>query len=116
MHSLALALMVLTVLFGAIGRRRRRQSLRYGIYLRSPLWRLRRRVWILQAGGRCENCGRWWGRRLTIHRVNYKRLGHERRSDIRVLCWPCHRACHRHRAGATRNRRDTVGQPEAPWL
>ena len=32
------------------------------------------------------------GDELTIHHRNYKRLGRERRSDIQVLCWPCHRA------------------------
>ena len=71
-----------------------RQSLRYGLYLRSPLWRARRRLWILQANGRCQDCGRWQGRQLTIHHLNYQRLGHERRDDVRVLCWPCHHARH----------------------
>jgi 5-methylcytosine-specific restriction endonuclease McrA len=73
---------------------RRRHSLRYRLYLRSPMWRMRRRLWILQARGRCQDCGRWWGRRLTIHHLTYRRLGHERRKDIRVLCWRCHHARH----------------------
>jgi single-strand DNA-binding protein len=67
---------------------RHRHSLTYDLYLHSPLWRLRRRIWILRAGGRCERCGT--RRRLTIHHRNYKRLVHERREDIQVLCWPCH--------------------------
>lgn len=71
---------------------RRRHSLLYLRYLRSPLWRLRRRIWILRAGGRCERCGS--RRRLTIHHRSYRRLGRERRSDIAVLCSPCHRAAH----------------------
>jgi 5-methylcytosine-specific restriction endonuclease McrA len=71
---------------------RRRHSLLYLLYLRSPLWRLRRRVWILRTGGRCERCG--GRRRLTIHHRSCRRLGHERRSDVEVLCWPCHRAQH----------------------
>jgi hypothetical protein len=70
-----------------------RHSLRYTLYLRSPLWRLRRRMWIIAAGGRCENCGH---RRqpLTIHHRTYTRLGRERRDDIQVLCWYCHRGVH----------------------
>lgn len=72
--------------------RRRRHSLLYVLYLRSPIWRLRRRLWLLQAGGRCERCGS--RRRLTIHHRSYDRLGHERRVDVTVLCWDCHRREH----------------------
>lgn len=72
--------------------RRRRHSLLYVLYLRSPIWRLRRRLWILQAGGRCEQCRS--RRRLTIHHRSYQRLGHERRADVTVLCWDCHRRQH----------------------
>jgi 5-methylcytosine-specific restriction endonuclease McrA len=74
---------------------RRRHSLLYTIYLRSPLWRLRRRIWILLAGGRCQHCHR--RRHLTIHHRTYRRLGHERRADIEVLCWRCHQRRHTHR-------------------
>ena len=74
-------------------RRRRRHSLLYVVYLRSPLWRLRRRIWIVRAGGRCQRCGS--RRRLTIHHRTYQRLGHERRADVTVLCWHCHRRHHR---------------------
>jgi phage terminase large subunit GpA-like protein len=83
-------------------RRRRQHSLLYFVYLRSPLWRLRRRIWILQARGRCERCGS--RRRLTIHHRTYKHLGRERRADVSVLCWDCHRGHHagrrRHLPGA----------------
>jgi 5-methylcytosine-specific restriction endonuclease McrA len=73
-------------------RSRRRHSLLYMVYLRSPLWRLRLRIWILRAGGRCQRCRS--RRRLTIHHRTYRRLGHERRSDVTVLCWRCHRRQH----------------------
>jgi hypothetical protein len=76
----------------------RRHSLLYVLYLHSPLWRLRRRIWIIRAGGRCQRCGS--RRRLTIHHRTYQRLGHERRADVTVLCWHCHRRHHttrRHR-------------------
>jgi len=72
--------------------RRRRHSLVYLVYLRSPLWRIRRRIWIVCAGGRCLRCGS--RRRLTIHHRAYRRLGHERRDDVTVLCWDCHRRHH----------------------
>jgi hypothetical protein len=95
----AILITVLVVLGLTLATRgRRRHSLLYTTYLRSPLWRLRRRIWILQAHGRCENCRRR-RRPLTIHHRTYTRLGHEHRSDIRVLCRQCHRIHHspRHR-------------------
>jgi hypothetical protein len=73
-------------------RRGRRHSLLYAIYLSSPLWRLRRRIWIVQARGRCERCGS--RRRLTIHHRTYGSLGRERPGDVAVLCWDCHRSHH----------------------
>jgi hypothetical protein len=73
---------------------RQHHSLLYTVYLASPLWRLRRLMWILQARGRCERCGAG-RRRLTIHHKTYNRLGHERRSDVAVLCWPCHQLVQR---------------------
>jgi 5-methylcytosine-specific restriction endonuclease McrA len=78
--------------------RRRRHSLLYVVYLHSPLWRLRRWIWILRAGGHCQQCGS--RRRLTVHHLTYRRLGRERRSDVAVLCWPCHQARHSHASPA----------------
>lgn len=90
-------------------RRRRRRSLLYIVYLRSPLWRLRRRIWILRAGGRCERCRS--RRRLTIHHRTYARLGHERHGDVTVLCWDCHRQQH-FEQGRSRSRPDV---PTGGW-
>ena len=86
-------------------RHRRRHSLLYLVYLRSPLWRLRRRLWILRAGGRCERCRS--RHRLTIHHRTYARLGHERRTDVAVLCWDCHR---QHQG----EQRRSVSRPDGP--
>lgn len=85
--------------------RRRRHSLLYVLYLRSPLWRLRRQIWIIFAGGRCQRCGS--RRRLTIHHRTYERLGRERRADVTVLCWNCHRR-HHHAASLTSSSRPGV--------
>ena len=114
MTSLALifALLLVAALSGITSRRRHQHSLRYTFYLRSPIWRMRRCVWILQARGRCTDCGRGRGRQLTIHHLTYKRLGYERRQDVRVLCWPCHQAQHRHRPGSTTDARVTLKRTE----
>lgn len=92
--TVGFAFLLVVALCIVVGHRRRRHSLRYELYLHSPIWRLRRRAWIMQTRGRCQDCGRWRGRRLTIHHLTYRRLGHEHRQDIRVLCWPCHEARH----------------------
>ena len=99
--TLILVLAVLGVLALLRRSRRRRHSARYELYLRSPLWRLRRRLWIIRAGGRCQDCRRW-RRPLTIHHLTYRRLGHERRSDVHVLCWPCHHNRHHYKRIRTR--------------
>jgi hypothetical protein len=97
-RTLIIALAALGLLAVLRRSRRRRHSARYEFYLRSPLWHLRRRLWIMRAAGRCEDCRRW-RRRLTSHHLTYQRLGHERRGDVRVLCWPCHQARHQPRLG-----------------
>jgi hypothetical protein len=72
-----------------------RHSLFYGVYLRSPIWRSRRWWWYVRSRRRCERCGRriaLHGRgTVTVHHRTYARLGHERRSDVELLCWGCHR-------------------------
>jgi 5-methylcytosine-specific restriction endonuclease McrA len=72
-----------------------RHSLLYRVYLRSPLWRARRYFWWLMANGRCECCGEpcplHGAGAITVHHRSYARLGHERRGDVQLLCWRCHR-------------------------
>lgn len=33
---------------------------------------------------------------MTLHHHTYDRLGDELLSDLRALCWPHHKALHRH--------------------
>lgn len=75
----------------AVKRRRKRHSLLYTLYMRSWLWRARRRIWLRQAGYRCQWPGCDATANLTIHHRTYARLGHERRGDVEVLCWVHHR-------------------------
>lgn len=65
------------------------------IYLTSLHWRLmkwwKKLTFRLTHHGLlyCEKCMR--DNRLHIHHVSYKRLGHERLSDLQVICAGCHR-------------------------
>jgi hypothetical protein len=98
-HVLIAVALLVALDLSVVRRRRRRprhrtrglscHSLLYATYLRSPIWRIRRRLWIAQTLGRCQGCGRF-RRPLTIHHLTYARLGREHRADISVLCWPCH--------------------------
>lgn len=63
-------------------------------YLRSPHWKFL--VWrkdlqmrILHGHLVCEKCGN--EQSLQHHHIDYKRLGHERLSDLQILCKYCHR-------------------------
>lgn len=83
---------------------RRRHSWLYRHYMKSHLWRFRRWLWYWTSSRRCEEChqkmvlhrrGLRWrlgAEVMTVHHRNYRRLGHEHRSDVRLLCWPCHSA------------------------
>jgi 5-methylcytosine-specific restriction endonuclease McrA len=60
----------------------------YHRYLYTWQWRFRRRLRLLWAGHKCENCGSRKG--LQAHHLTYERLYHERISDLQILCEVCH--------------------------
>ncbi len=67
------------------------------LYLRvlaSGRWARIRRDAIARAGGRCERCGRQFGRRwrakATVHHLHYETLGRETLADVEALCQLCH--------------------------
>lgn len=63
----------------------------YNKYIVSKEWKDKSKQWIIETG-ECQRCKS--GYRLTCHHINYKNLGHERRKDIKVLCWDCHKKYH----------------------
>lgn len=85
-------------------RKRQKQSRFYRWYMKSSLWKARRAVWYWFSDRRCEKCRRKMvlhpkGMRyrlgaetVTVHHKHYRSLGHERRRDVELLCWPCHSA------------------------
>ncbi len=59
----------------------------YRVYLDSPAWQeLRKRK--LQELRRCQGCG--GDECLQVHHLTYERIGHERLTDLMVLCHLCH--------------------------
>jgi hypothetical protein len=72
-------------------------SLLYELYMRSPIRRARRWWWFVTSDRRCAQCRRrlvlhgGGPATVTVHHRTYDRLGHERRGDVELLCWRCHR-------------------------
>lgn len=103
-ETLIVAGLILAIVLLLRGRgRRSRHSRLYDWYMKSHLWRLRRWLWYWTSDRKCEECGhrmvlhargyrhRWLRQPVvTVHHKNYRRLGHEHRSDVSLLCWPCH--------------------------
>jgi hypothetical protein len=74
------------------------RSLAYENYLHSAEWiTLRTRI-VEKRGAWCEQCGSTG--RIELHHLTYERLGHELESDVRLLCFDCHRAAHTFNATA----------------
>lgn len=64
------------------------------IYLHSPHWSFTRwwkkLVFFITHGAvYCEKCGS--ERRLQIHHIHYRHIGHERLYDLQIICKLCHR-------------------------
>ena len=67
----------------------------YEAYLKSDEWRQLRTRKAIQMNYTCENCGKYVLYGFHIHHRTYKRLYHERLSDLQFLCAECHDELHR---------------------
>jgi 5-methylcytosine-specific restriction endonuclease McrA len=80
----------------------------YRAVLASPRWRALRTRLRRERGDQCERCRKTWApgcrTSLQLHHKTYERLGHERDSDVELLCEPCHESADVERAAASRRR------------
>jgi RNase P subunit RPR2 len=67
----------------------KRHSKEYNDYLSSKEWFDLCRRLKAEAHNICQRCGKYYPF-LEVHHVTYTRLGHEKDSDLRVLCHDCH--------------------------
>lgn len=69
-----------------------KHSPEYLAYIRSPLWRKRRKALIQERNHTCGKCGlfRFGAGELQVHHLTYDRLGHEKDTDMLVVCRHCH--------------------------
>lgn len=69
----------------------------YAGYLRSRVWRDKRREALARDQWRCVRCE---GRiRLQVHHVRYEKLGQERLDSLETLCERCHKGHHKAKRG-----------------
>lgn len=67
-------------------------TLGYRLYMASPEWYAIRKRKLQETGYRCQGCSS--NERLQVHHLTYERFGHERDTDLMVLCHICHAAEH----------------------
>ena len=66
-------------------------EVKYQEYIISEEWKAKSKKWIMESNG-CERCGSFTY--LTCHHKHYRTLGFERRFDVKILCWNCHKKHH----------------------
>jgi 5-methylcytosine-specific restriction endonuclease McrA len=72
--------------------KRTKKKVVYSEYIVSDAWNRKRKKILGQRGNRCEFCRS--SKNLQLHHLTYARLGHERASDLQVLCRDCHASTH----------------------
>lgn len=70
----------------------------YNDYLQTKHWKSLREKVIQQYGGECQRCHDIVGESGNVHHKTYKRIGHERISDLTLYCSKCHGVTHNRRA------------------
>lgn len=81
---------------------------RHRRYIASKAWKQRRASVVMRSNLACERCGATFGTAaaLDVHHKTYERLGHERDTDLEVLCSSCHQVADQQRAEIGRLRAD----------
>jgi len=62
------------------------------IYLASKRWQEKRQKILKRDDHICQGCGA--KKRLEIHHISYRKLGHEPLKDLITLCRDCHQKQH----------------------
>ena len=59
----------------------------YLSYLRSDVWREKRKEFLEDSNYECEECGE---KATEVHHLHYDSVGEEERDDVVVCCHECH--------------------------
>ena len=71
--------------------KRQRQE-EYRRYLKTDHWKVTRAEALKRGHYKCHDCGSTTN--LQVHHLTYARRGHERQSDLVVVCDKCHKKRH----------------------
>ena len=80
------------------------QYLQYHDYIKSTVWKTRRRLYIEYFDGVCQLCHKK-RKPLSLHHNTYVRLGREEIGDLILICTTCHGVTHNKR-GNDKNARN----------
>ena len=65
----------------------------YTDYLLTKHWRQLRQIIYEERGRKCQQCKKEITE-YNLHHFTYKRIGKERKSDLKLLCYDCHEQVH----------------------
>lgn len=85
----------------------------YKDYIQTSQWKAKANAAKRLSGWSCALCDTT--KSLEVHHKTYARLGHERMSDLVVLCWRCHRR-HHHTLVSMRGHRYDQNQLALPFV
>jgi len=91
----------------------------YKEYLESDIWKKKRDKMVAEAG-ECEICGATSN--LVVHHLRYQYksgrsvLGRERKTDLAVLCWDCHKRMHEEYGRGASFGRKEIEEQKGTWL
>jgi hypothetical protein len=85
----------------------------YDQYINSAQWRNISALMKKIAGNKCVHCQRS-SSKLEVHHLTYERFGHERMTDLVVLCEACHEAADKKRV-AEREARGRKARGDAAY-
>lgn len=69
----------------------------YEEYLQTPHWQKIKQQIYKKRNGECEKCRKRYT--LQVHHKTYKNIGHEKLSELSLLCKGCHYRTHRRKQG-----------------
>jgi 5-methylcytosine-specific restriction endonuclease McrA len=72
--------------------KRKRKPSRYTAYIESKYWEDRKNKYYQIHGKKCSVCGST--RYVSLHHLDYTRLGDELDEDLVAACWSCHKKFH----------------------
>ena len=76
-----------------------KDKIRLKKYYKSDHWQQFRELVVDMAGGFCQKCSKFKGRRLQVHHLSYENLYNEGLEEVIALCKKCHKLANKAKNG-----------------